>query len=101
MNIKPILPGHVLVIPFRPVQRVTDLTPEEVMDLFTSVQKVQRMLARRYFKPTGEMGEGSFNLAIRMLGLVSVSCLDTLDVLQKKSLISNNRRNTVVTSWIL
>jgi bis(5'-adenosyl)-triphosphatase len=50
VNIKPILPGHVLVIPYRHVQRLTDLTSAEVTDLFTTVQKVQRMLARNYFK---------------------------------------------------
>ncbi|KAF4635887.1 hypothetical protein G7Y89_g2214 [Cudoniella acicularis] len=45
VNIKPILPGHVLVIPYRQAKRLTDLTSEEISDLFTAVQKVQRMLA--------------------------------------------------------
>ncbi len=52
-NIKPILPGHVLVIPYRPVERLTDLTTAEVTDVFTTVQKVQRMLAKLYFKTPG------------------------------------------------
>lgn len=39
-----------LVIPYRPVSRLTDLSAAEVSDLFTTVQKVQRMLARLYFK---------------------------------------------------
>jgi bis(5'-adenosyl)-triphosphatase len=50
VNIKPILPGHVLVIPYRNVPRLTDLTTAEVTDLFATVQKVQKMLARQYFK---------------------------------------------------
>lgn len=50
VNIKPILPGHVLVIPYRKVQRLTDLTIAEVTDMFTTVQKVQKMLAKEYFR---------------------------------------------------
>ncbi len=53
VNIKPILPGHVLVVPYRSVERLTDLTTAEVTDVFTTVQKVQRMLARLYFKSPG------------------------------------------------
>ncbi|KAH8656151.1 hypothetical protein BGZ60DRAFT_417890, partial [Tricladium varicosporioides] len=49
VNIKPILPGHVLVIPYRPAQRLTDLTQDELTDMFTTVQKVQRMLAKKLF----------------------------------------------------
>ena len=52
VNIKPILPGHVLVIPYRMVPRMTDLSSEEVTDLFTTVQKVQRMMAGVYFTPS-------------------------------------------------
>lgn len=51
MNIKPLLPGHVLVCPSRPHRRLTDLGPAEVTDLFATVQRVQRMLARHYFTP--------------------------------------------------
>ncbi|KAK7748974.1 Dinucleoside triphosphate hydrolase [Cytospora paraplurivora] len=49
VNLKPLLPGHVLVCPLRPHLRLTDLSPPEVTDLFTTVQRVQRMLARHYF----------------------------------------------------
>lgn len=38
-----------LVCPSRPHKRLTDLSPPEVTDLFTTVQKVERMLARHYF----------------------------------------------------
>ncbi|PSS25745.1 hypothetical protein M430DRAFT_16455 [Amorphotheca resinae ATCC 22711] len=69
VNIKPILPGHVLVVPMRSVARLTDLRQDEVTDLFTTVQKVQRMLARRYFKGAdggpGSVEDGSFNIAIQ------------------------------------
>ena len=52
VNLKPLLPGHVLVCPLRRHQRLTDLSPAEVTDLFTAVQRVQRMLARHYFSPS-------------------------------------------------
>jgi bis(5'-adenosyl)-triphosphatase len=75
VNIKPILPGHVLVVPFRKVPRMTDLTANEITDLFTTVQKVQSMLAKRYFPPSpssasplsseAALESGSFNLAIQ------------------------------------
>lgn len=46
------------------------MTTDEVIDLFTTVQKVQKMLARMYFNGTnskakGEPGDGSFNIAIQ------------------------------------
>ncbi|KAG9241506.1 putative Bis-tetraphosphatase [Calycina marina] len=69
VNIKPILPGHVLVIPFRPVQRLTDLNTSEVTSIFTTVQKVQKMLAKVHFKSIsqeeGSIEDGSFNIAIQ------------------------------------
>ena len=68
----PILPGHVLVVPDRQVARLTDLSPPEITDLFLTVQRVQRMLARKYFTPSQEDGEakalpedGSFNIALQ------------------------------------
>ncbi|KAL2175689.1 HIT-like domain-containing protein [Thermothelomyces heterothallicus CBS 202.75] len=51
VNLKPLLPGHVLVCPLVPHRRLTDLSPVELTDLFTTVQRVQRMLARHYFLP--------------------------------------------------
>ncbi|KUI54890.1 Bis(5'-nucleosyl)-tetraphosphatase [asymmetrical] [Cytospora mali] len=54
VNLKPLLPGHVLVCPTKPHKRLTDLTPPEVTDLFATVQRVERMLAR-----------GSFNIAVQ------------------------------------
>ncbi|PLW07104.1 hypothetical protein PCANC_19479 [Puccinia coronata f. sp. avenae] len=41
VNLKPIAPGHVLVVPRRTeVKRLADLSRDEVADLFCSVQKV-------------------------------------------------------------
>ncbi|KAL4918156.1 HIT-like domain-containing protein [Aspergillus aurantiobrunneus] len=58
VNLKPILPGHVLVSPRRVVPRVADLTPPETADLFLTVRRVGRMVERVY--------EGtSLNIAIQ------------------------------------
>ncbi|KAI7783952.1 Bis(5'-adenosyl)-triphosphatase [Diaporthe eres] len=74
VNLKPLLPGHVLVCPSRPHKRLTDLSLPEVTDLFATVQRVERMLARHYFP--SEKGQttapsalaapgGSFNIAVQ------------------------------------
>lgn len=79
VNLKPLLPGHVLVIPNRVVPRLTDLSPTEISDVFMTVQKVQRMLAQVYFAPAASppgsepkdlpLGSklecGSFNIAVQ------------------------------------
>ncbi|KAI0175739.1 HIT-like protein [Hypoxylon sp. FL1284] len=60
VNLKPLLPGHVLVCPRTPHRRLTELGPAELTDLFQAVQRVQRMLARRYFavpRPAAEAEE--------------------------------------------
>lgn len=49
VNLKPLLPGHVLVCPLVPHKRLTDLSPAEITDLFSTAQVVQRMLGRYYF----------------------------------------------------
>jgi bis(5'-adenosyl)-triphosphatase len=48
VNLKPIVPGHVLVIPNRPVPRLTDLTTPELTSLIASVQNVGRVVERAY-----------------------------------------------------
>jgi bis(5'-adenosyl)-triphosphatase len=48
VNIKPIVPGHVLVVSNRNTPRYSDLTGEEISDLFSIVQKVGNMLQRHY-----------------------------------------------------
>lgn len=40
VNLKPVVPGHVLVSSKRVVPRFTDLTPEEVSDLWVLAQRV-------------------------------------------------------------
>lgn len=72
VNLKPLLPGHVLVCPSRPHRRLTDLSLPEVTDLFATVQRVQRMLARHYFAPhpgkdqqQQQPAGGSFNIAVQ------------------------------------
>ena len=70
VNIKPLLPGHVLICPLKPHKRLTDLSSEEVTDLFTTTQLVQRMLARHYFTKddtgaTPAPEAGSFNIALQ------------------------------------
>jgi bis(5'-adenosyl)-triphosphatase len=48
VNIKPLLPGHVLVCPVRVAPRLSQLKPEETADLFMTVQRVARMIERVY-----------------------------------------------------
>ncbi|KAE8149122.1 HIT-like domain-containing protein [Aspergillus avenaceus] len=48
VNLKPILPGHVLISPRRVVPRVSDLTASETTDLFLTVRRVGRMIERVY-----------------------------------------------------
>ncbi|KAL8970313.1 MAG: hypothetical protein Q9183_001581 [Haloplaca sp. 2 TL-2023] len=58
VNIKPLLPGHVLVSPLRAAKRLSDLNHAEVTDLFLTVQQVGRMVERVY-------GASSLNIAIQ------------------------------------
>lgn len=51
VNIRPVLPGHVLVIPRRRVPRFTNLSNEEVSDLWTIAKKVGKAL-ESYFRST-------------------------------------------------
>ena len=48
MNIKPLLPGHILVCPIRVIPRLGDLSRDEITDLFNTVTRVQRTLSRVY-----------------------------------------------------
>ncbi|KAM4056780.1 HIT domain-containing protein [Hirsutella rhossiliensis] len=53
VNLKPLIPGHVLVCPRTAHERLTDLSPGETADLFATVQLTQRLLARTYFGDAG------------------------------------------------
>lgn len=48
VNIKPVVPGHVLVSPIRVVKRFADLTSEEVGDLFCSTQKIAAVVQNEF-----------------------------------------------------
>ncbi|XP_069825041.1 bis(5'-adenosyl)-triphosphatase [Dendropsophus ebraccatus] len=48
VNRKPVVPGHVLVCPLRPVKRFKDLMPEEVSDLFSTVQRVSSVVEKHF-----------------------------------------------------
>ena len=46
VNLKPLLPGHVLVSPVRVTPRLSQLTSQETADLFLTVQRVSKMIER-------------------------------------------------------
>ncbi|KAI0248358.1 diadenosine tetraphosphate asymmetrical hydrolase [Lactifluus subvellereus] len=48
VNLKPIVPGHVLVCSTRPVPRLTDLRADELGELMHTVQRVGRVVERVY-----------------------------------------------------
>ncbi|KAF0457184.1 HIT-like protein [Gigaspora margarita] len=48
VNLKPVLPGHVLVAPFRVVPRFAELTYEEICDLFSCTQTIGKVIEREY-----------------------------------------------------
>ncbi|XP_011628672.1 bifunctional bis(5'-adenosyl)-triphosphatase/adenylylsulfatase FHIT isoform X1 [Amborella trichopoda] len=48
VNLRPLLPGHVLVCPRREVKRFVDLTVEETSDLWLTAQKVGARLEAHY-----------------------------------------------------
>ena len=48
VNLKPIVPGHVLVVPLRRVPRLSDLPENESIDFFQTVQRVQQFIQHTY-----------------------------------------------------
>ncbi|XP_074054942.1 bis(5'-adenosyl)-triphosphatase isoform X1 [Macrotis lagotis] len=48
VNRKPVVPGHVLVCPLRPVERFRDLNSNEVADLFQMAQKVGNVVEKHF-----------------------------------------------------
>ncbi|MEM3839336.1 MAG: HIT domain-containing protein [Candidatus Micrarchaeaceae archaeon] len=59
-NIRPILPGHSLLIPIRHVTRITELDEEESKDMVRSMKEVLPVLVKFY----GDK-DGSYNLAVQ------------------------------------
>ncbi|XP_069559343.1 bis(5'-adenosyl)-triphosphatase-like isoform X2 [Brachyistius frenatus] len=48
VNRKPVVPGHVLVCPLRPVERFRDLQPDELADLFSTTQRVADLVEKHF-----------------------------------------------------
>lgn len=48
VNLKPLLPGHILICPVRSVPRLSQLSGAETADLFNTVRVVSRTLERVY-----------------------------------------------------
>eukprot|EP00095_Tigriopus_kingsejongensis_P008373 snap_masked-scaffold856_size87843-processed-gene-0.10 protein:Tk08373 transcript:snap_masked-scaffold856_size87843-processed-gene-0.10-mRNA-1 annotation:"histidine triad domain protein" len=48
VNKKPVLPGHLLVIPKRKAQRLGDLNADEIADLFLAVQRAEKLTERHF-----------------------------------------------------
>ncbi|ORY53695.1 HIT-like protein [Rhizoclosmatium globosum] len=48
VNLKPVTPGHVLIIPRRVVPRFADLTTAEAHDLVIAAQRVGKVVEREY-----------------------------------------------------
>jgi len=58
VNLKPLLPGHILICPVRSVPRLSQLSGTETADLFNTVKTVSRTLQRVYHA-------SSFNVAVQ------------------------------------
>jgi len=57
-DLRPVLPGHSLVVPMRYVERLEDLSEEEAVDLFETARSAQQLLRGRY-------GATAFNWAVK------------------------------------
>ncbi|EMC93708.1 hypothetical protein BAUCODRAFT_37424 [Baudoinia panamericana UAMH 10762] len=58
VNLKPLLPGHILVSPLAVKPHLSDLTKDEISDLFLTVTRIQRTLKRLY-------KADAFNIAVQ------------------------------------
>lgn len=70
VNLRPIVPGHVLVMPRRVVPLLSDLTADEYTDLWQAVRVVQQdILQKHYFDNNNNSNTASsppaFNIAIQ------------------------------------
>jgi len=59
VNLRPIVPGHVLVMPKRIVPHLNDLTEDEYIDMWLLVRRVQNVLKDAYTNTT------AFNVAVQ------------------------------------
>ncbi|QIX00962.1 hypothetical protein AMS68_006479 [Peltaster fructicola] len=58
VNLKPLLPGHILVCPLQVKPRLSDLSSDELSDLFATVNRIQKTLTRLY-------KADAFNIAVQ------------------------------------
>mmetsp|Transcript_26283 Transcript_26283/g.39796 ORF Transcript_26283/g.39796 Transcript_26283/m.39796 type:complete len:208 (-) Transcript_26283:1249-1872(-) len=58
VNLRPIVPGHVLISPHRVCDRLQDLSTDEYNDLWQSVRRTQEILSHHY-------GPSAFNVAVQ------------------------------------
>lgn len=56
VNLKPLVPGHVLVTPRRVVARLRDLSDDELADLFLTVRSVQEIVEIYYGAKASRLG---------------------------------------------
>lgn len=62
VNLRPIVPGHVLVVPRKVAPLLQDLNDAEYDDVWRTVRVVQRLLRECY---PGSEGSGAFNVAVQ------------------------------------
>lgn len=48
VNLKPLVPGHVLIVPKRQVSKLSDLPNEESIDFFEMVKFVENVIIKKY-----------------------------------------------------
>lgn len=58
VNLRPIVPGHVLITPKRIVPLMADLSEDEYLDMWKTVRVVQAALGKHY-------GTSSYNVAVQ------------------------------------
>ena len=78
VNLKPLCPGHILVFSQRGTGRLSDLTPEEHLDLWKTVRDVQKIL-KAHLKPnafTMSVSDG-YDAGVTVEGHVHVHVVPT------------------------
>ncbi|HWP46968.1 MAG TPA: HIT domain-containing protein [Candidatus Limnocylindrales bacterium] len=73
MNLYPYNNGHLMIIPYRHVPYLADLTQEEILDVFSEVQRCETIL-RKAFHPEG------FNMGINIGAVAGAGVKDHIHV---------------------
>jgi len=103
VNLKPVVPGHVLVCPRRVAQKFTDLTDAEIADLWQTVAIVQRALERAHATTSSTLAIQDGPLAGQTVPHVHVHVLprregdfsrndDVYDALEGREALDDDRR---------